>query len=51
LYHPVEGTAVRPFAVAVTIAVVAIAAIVWAVNKSKTDSPEMAEMEKEFDQA
>ncbi len=53
-FHSVEGVAdsgKSPFAIAVVVAVVALAAIVWAVNKSKTDSPEMAEMEKEFDTA
>jgi K(+)-stimulated pyrophosphate-energized sodium pump len=47
----VEGTGQKPFGIAVVVAIVALAAIVWAVNKSKTDSPEMAEMENEFDKA
>jgi len=46
-----EGSGKSPFAIAVVIAVVAVAAIVWAVNKSKTDSPEMKAMEKEFEKA
>jgi K(+)-stimulated pyrophosphate-energized sodium pump len=47
----VEGTGQKPYAIAVVIAVLALSAIAWAVNKSKTDSPEMAEMEKEFETA
>ncbi len=43
----VEGTGQKPFAIAVVVAIVALAAIVWAVNKSKMDSPEMAAIEKE----
>ena len=53
-FHAVEGVAdsgKSAFGIAVAVSVVALAAIVWAVNKSKTDSPEMAEMEKEFDRA
>jgi K(+)-stimulated pyrophosphate-energized sodium pump len=53
-FHPVTGLAgsgKSPFAIAVVVAVLALAAIVWAVNKSKTDSPEMKAMEKEFEQA
>jgi K(+)-stimulated pyrophosphate-energized sodium pump len=46
-----EGSGKSPFAIAIVIAVLALAAIVWAVNKSKTDSPEMKAMEKEFEQA
>jgi K(+)-stimulated pyrophosphate-energized sodium pump len=45
----VEGTGQKPYAIAVVIAILALSAIVWAVHKSKTDSPEMAEMEKEFE--
>ena len=45
------GSGQSPFAIAIVIAVLALAAIVWAVNKSKTDSPEMKAMEKEFEQA
>ncbi|HXI84941.1 MAG TPA: sodium-translocating pyrophosphatase [Verrucomicrobiae bacterium] len=47
----VEGTGQSSYGIAVVIAVLALAAIAWAVNKSKTDSPEMAEMEKEFETA
>ncbi len=47
----VEGTGEKPFAVAIVIAIVALAAIVWAVNKSKVDSPEMAAIEKEAESA
>jgi len=53
-FHTVEGVAESgksPYAIAVVIAVLALAAIVWAVNKSKMDSPEMAQMEKEFETA
>ncbi|MGA2222447.1 MAG: sodium-translocating pyrophosphatase [Verrucomicrobiia bacterium] len=46
-----EGSGKSPFAIAIVIAVLALAAIVWAVNRSKTDSPEMKAMEKEFEQA
>jgi len=46
-----EGSGTSPFAVALVIAVIALAAIVWAVNKSKQDTPEMRAMEKELDQA
>jgi K(+)-stimulated pyrophosphate-energized sodium pump len=46
-----EGSGQSPFAIAIVIAVLALAAIVWAVNRSKTDSPEMKAMEKEFEQA
>jgi K(+)-stimulated pyrophosphate-energized sodium pump len=47
----VEGTGQKPYGIAVVIAILALSAIVWAVHKSKTDSPEMAEMEKEFETA
>jgi K(+)-stimulated pyrophosphate-energized sodium pump len=53
-FHAVEGVAnsgKSPYAIAVVVAFLALAAIVWAVHKSKTDSPEMAEMEKEFETA
>ena len=46
-----EGSGKSPFAIAVILAILGIAAIVWAVNKSKTDSPEMKALEKEFEQA
>jgi K(+)-stimulated pyrophosphate-energized sodium pump len=46
-----ESSGKSPFAIAIVIAVLALAAIVWAVNKSKTDSPEMKAMEKEFEAA
>ena len=46
-----ESSGQSPFAIAVVIAVVALAVIVWAVNKSKTDSPEMKAMEREFEKA
>jgi len=46
-----EASGKSPFAIAIVIAIVAVAAIVWAVNKSKTDSPEMKAMEKEFEKA
>ena len=53
-FHAVEGVAESgksPYAIAVVVAFLALAAIVWAVNKSKVDSPEMAQMEKEFEKA
>jgi K(+)-stimulated pyrophosphate-energized sodium pump len=53
-FHAVEGVAdsgKSPYAIAVVVAFLALAAIVWAVNKSKVDSPEMAQMEKEFETA
>jgi K(+)-stimulated pyrophosphate-energized sodium pump len=53
-FHAVAGVAdsgKSPYAIAVVIAFLALAAIVWAVNKSKMDSPEMAQMEKEFETA
>jgi K(+)-stimulated pyrophosphate-energized sodium pump len=57
MVHPinVEGIAKQEQTISggvgVLIAVVGIAAIVWAVRKSKKDSPEMAQMEKEFEKA
>jgi len=53
-FHAVAGVAdsgKSPYAIAVVIAIIALAAIVWAVNKSKMDSPEMAEIEKQADSA
>jgi uncharacterized membrane protein YqjE len=53
-FHKVEGlteSGRSPFAVAIVIAIVALAAIVWAVNKSKMDTPEIAAMEKELEGA
>ena len=47
----VDGTGLQPYGIAVVIAVLALAAIVWAVHKSKEDSPEMAQMEKDFEKA
>ena len=47
----VDGTGLQPYGIAVVIAVLALSAIVWAVHKSKEDSPEMAQMEKEFEKA
>jgi hypothetical protein len=43
----VEGTGQKPLGIAIVVAVLAVAAIVWAVNKSKMDSPEMAAIEEE----
>jgi K(+)-stimulated pyrophosphate-energized sodium pump len=43
----VEGTGQKSFGIAVVVSVLALAAIVWAVNKSKMDTPEMAAIEKE----
>jgi len=47
----VDGTGEKWYGTAVIIALLALSAIAWAVNKSKTDSPEMAEMEKAFETA
>jgi K(+)-stimulated pyrophosphate-energized sodium pump len=47
----VEGTGQKPFGIAIVIAIVALAAIVWAVHKSKMDSPEMAAIEQEAESA
>jgi K(+)-stimulated pyrophosphate-energized sodium pump len=46
-----ESSGQSPFGIAIVIAFIGLAAIVWAVNKSKTDSPEMQAMEKEFEKA
>ena len=43
------ATGVKPYGIAVVVAVLALSSIVWAVNKSKTESPELVEMEKEFE--
>ena len=57
MVHPitVEGVAKHEqkisSGVGYLIAIVGIAAIVWAVIKSKKDTPEMAQMEKEFEKA
>jgi K(+)-stimulated pyrophosphate-energized sodium pump len=53
-FHKVEGVEASGqshFVIAIAVAIVALAAIVWAVNKSKTESPEMAAIEKEIEQA
>ncbi|HVM60394.1 MAG TPA: sodium-translocating pyrophosphatase [Verrucomicrobiae bacterium] len=53
-FHAVEGvgdSGKSSYAIAIVVAVLALAAIVWAVGKSKTDSPEMAQMEQEFEKA
>jgi K(+)-stimulated pyrophosphate-energized sodium pump len=53
-FHKVEGledSGKSSFAIAVVISAVGLAAIVWAVNKSKQDTPEMRAMEKELEQA
>jgi uncharacterized membrane protein YqjE len=53
-FHKVEGlenSGQSKFAIAIVIAVVALAAVVWAVNKSKQDTAEMRAMEKELEQA
>jgi K(+)-stimulated pyrophosphate-energized sodium pump len=46
-----EGSGKSSFAIAIVIGLLALATIVWAVIKSKQDSPEMAQMEKEFEKA
>jgi K(+)-stimulated pyrophosphate-energized sodium pump len=46
-----EGSGKSAFATAIGIGIVALAAIVWAVVNSKKDSPEMVQMEKEFEKA
>jgi len=57
MVHPIEieGLARQPQKLSsgagFLIAVVGILAILWAVHKSKKDSPEMAQMEKEFEKA
>jgi K(+)-stimulated pyrophosphate-energized sodium pump len=43
----VEGTGQKWYGYAVVIAILALAAIVWAVHKSKMDSPEMAAIEEQ----
>jgi hypothetical protein len=53
-FHKVAGledSGKSPFAIAIVVAVIAMAVIVWAVHKSKQDSPEIAAMEKELEQA
>jgi K(+)-stimulated pyrophosphate-energized sodium pump len=53
-FHKVEGvenSGQSPFAVALIIAVLAVAAVVWAVNRSKHETPEMLAMEKELEKA
>jgi K(+)-stimulated pyrophosphate-energized sodium pump len=44
-----EGSGKSPYAIAVVIAIIGLAAIVWAVNQSKKDTPEMAAMDKELE--
>ena len=53
-FHKVSGLAASGhmrYRYAIVISVVGLAAIVWAVNQSKKDTPEMAAMEKEVDAA
>ncbi len=53
-FHKVEGLAdsgKSPYYIAIIIAVIGLAAIGWAVNQSKRDTPEMAAMEKEVEKA
>jgi K(+)-stimulated pyrophosphate-energized sodium pump len=53
-FHKVEGvdgSGRSWFGIAVIISALALAAIVWAVNKSKHDTPEMEAMEKELEAA
>jgi K(+)-stimulated pyrophosphate-energized sodium pump len=53
-FHKVEGLAESgrsSFGIALILGVLALAAIVWAVNKSKRDTPEMKAMEKELEAA
>src|SRR5436309_7930675 len=53
-FHKVEGledSGKSAFAIAFLVAMVALAAIVWAVNRSKQDAPEMLAMEKELEAA
>ncbi len=53
-FHKVEGledSGKSSFAIALVISVIAIAVIVWAVNKSKQESPELEAMEKELEKA
>jgi len=53
-FHKVEGLATSgtsSYGIAIVIAVIGLAAIVWAVAQSKKDSPEMAAMESEVEKA
>ena len=54
-FHAVEGVTQLqppwPLAVAIAFAAVSLAAIVWAVNTSKRDTPEMLQMEQQFEKA
>ena len=51
-FHSVDGGPTElPYKVAIVISVIALAAIVLAVNQSKKDTPELAAMEKEISQA
>ena len=53
-FHAVRGVTDKrewPLALGIVVAVAALAAIVWAVNKSKADTPEMAAMEQELEKA
>lgn len=53
-FHSVAGvpdSGQLPYAIAVVVAIIALAAIVWAVNQSKTDSIEMAAIEEETSKA
>ena len=53
-FHAVEGLAgsgKSSFAIAIVIAIVALGAIVWAVNRSKHETPEMQQMEKQLESA
>jgi K(+)-stimulated pyrophosphate-energized sodium pump len=53
-FHKVAGledSGKSPYPVAIVIAIIGLAAIVWAVHQSKKDTPEMAAMESELDKA
>lgn len=53
-FHKVAGlenSGKSPYAVAIVIAIIGLIAIIWAVNQSKKDAPEMAAMEAEVDKA
>jgi K(+)-stimulated pyrophosphate-energized sodium pump len=53
-FHIVEGVTTKrewSFGVAVVLAALAAAAIVWAVNRSKKETPELAAMEKQLEKA
>ena len=51
-FHSVEGLQTAlPYKYAIVISVIGLSAIVWAVNQSKRDTPEMAAMEKEVEAA